>query len=89
MKASEALSSEKTISAEEFDRRFDDGEDISEYLDWDNATRPNLETQRINVDFPKWMVTALDCEARRLSIPRQAVIKMWIDERLKAANRSR
>lgn len=80
----------KIITAEELDALFDEGkEDILQYFDVDNATRPSLETQRVNVDFPKWMVTALDCEARRLSIPRQAVIKMWIDERLKAANDSR
>lgn len=38
-----------TITAEEFDRRFDDGEDISAYLDWDNVRRPGLETRRVNV----------------------------------------
>lgn len=27
----------KPISAEEFDAKFDAGEDISEHLDWDNA----------------------------------------------------
>ena len=30
----------KTIRAEEFDRMFDDGEDISEYIDWDYAGEP-------------------------------------------------
>ena len=47
---------EKTISAEEFDRRFDDGEDVSEYLDLSSLRRPNLEAKRVNVDFPAWMV---------------------------------
>ena len=31
--------STKTISAEEFDRKFDAGEDMSEFLDW-NSLRP-------------------------------------------------
>lgn len=29
----------KKITTEEFDRRFDAGEDISEYLDWSTARR--------------------------------------------------
>jgi hypothetical protein len=36
------MSTPKTISAEEFDRKFDDGEDVSEYLDLARAYRPNL-----------------------------------------------
>ena len=72
----------KTISAEEFDRRFDDGEDISDYIDWSSARRPGLETKRVNVDFPSWMIQALDREARRLGVTRQSIIKVWIAERL-------
>lgn len=39
-----------TITAEELDRRFDDGEDISQFLDWDKARRPGLKPRRVNVD---------------------------------------
>jgi hypothetical protein len=28
------MTGRETISAEEFDRRFDDGEDVSAYIDW-------------------------------------------------------
>ncbi|TAE89928.1 MAG: CopG family transcriptional regulator, partial [Verrucomicrobia bacterium] len=31
------------ITAEELERRFDAGEDISAYLDWSKAKRPGLE----------------------------------------------
>ena len=34
------MSAAKKISAEEFDRRFDDGEDMSDYLDWSSFRRP-------------------------------------------------
>lgn len=44
--------SHNKISAEEFDRRFDAGEDIFEHVDWNAARRPNSRTQRANVDFP-------------------------------------
>jgi hypothetical protein len=70
------------MTAEELDKKFDDGEDVLEYFDLSSARRPNLEQKRVNVDFPAWMVTALDGEARRLGVTRQSVIKMWIDERL-------
>lgn len=37
----------------------------------------------IEIDFPKWMIEALDKEAARLGVARQALIKMWIAEKLK------
>jgi hypothetical protein len=74
----------KSITAKEFDEKFDNGEDISEYVDWSTAIRPNREVQRINVDFSTWMVRALDAEAVRLGVTRQSVIKMWIGDRLDA-----
>ena len=72
----------KTITAEEFDRKFDDGESIVEYLDLSTARRPGLEPKRVNVDFPTWMVNSLDQQAQRLGITRQALIKIWIAEKL-------
>ncbi len=70
------------ITTEEFDAKFDRGEDISEHVDWSKARRPGLENRRVNVDFPAWMVDRLDTEAKRLGVPRQSVIKAWIAERL-------
>lgn len=70
------------MKAEELDEKFDAGEDVLEYFDLTKARRPNLKAKRVNVDFPAWMVNALDQEAKRLGVTRQSVIKMWIDERL-------
>ena len=70
------------MKAEEFDKKFDAGEDIMDYVDLSSARRPNLEPKRVNVDFPIWMVNELDKEAKRLGVTRQSIIKMWIDERL-------
>jgi hypothetical protein len=75
----------KPISAEEFDRRFDDGEDMGDYIDWSKPTRPGLEIKRVNVDFPQWMIARLDREAKRRGVTRQALIKMWLADRLDAA----
>ncbi len=74
----------KSISAAEFDRLFDEGGDISPYVDWSKGRRPNLEIKRVNVDLPRWMITALDGEAERLGITRQSVIKTWIGEMIDA-----
>ncbi len=70
------------MKSEEFDRAFDDGEDVTAYLDMSAARRPGLEQRRVNVDFPVWMIESLDREARRLGVNRQAIIKVWIAERL-------
>ncbi len=73
------------ISAEELDRRFDDGEDVSAYFDWSNARQPNLEKRRVNLDFPAWMIEKLDRQARKRGVTRQALIKMWLADRLEVA----
>ena len=75
----------KKISTEEFDRRFDDGEDMADYIDWSSARRPGQEPKRVNVDFPQWMVARLDAEAKRRGVTRQALIKIWLAERLDRA----
>ena len=73
----------KKITAKEFDRRFDAGEDVSAYLDFSRATRPGHVKKRVNVDFPVWMIQRLDLVAGRHGIARQALIKQWLADRLK------
>jgi hypothetical protein len=70
------------MKASNFDKKFDKGEDITKYLDLSRATRPGQEQKRVNVDFPVWMIHRLDKEAKRLGVPRQSLIKIWIAERL-------
>jgi hypothetical protein len=72
------------MKAEEFDARFDRGEDVTSALNLSSARRPGLEQRRVNVDFPVWMIESLDREARRLGVTRQSIIKVWIAERLEA-----
>jgi hypothetical protein len=70
------------MKAREFDERFDKGEEITKYLDVSRARRPGQEQKRVNVDFPIWMIQLLDKESRRLGVPRQSIIKIWVAERL-------
>ncbi|MCK5056441.1 MAG: CopG family transcriptional regulator [Candidatus Aminicenantes bacterium] len=74
------------MKAKEFDKKFDQGEDISSYLDFSRARRPEQAQKRVNVDFPLWMIHALDKEAKRLGVPRQSIIKVWVAQRLEKSN---
>lgn len=75
--------SKTTITAEEFDRRFDRGEDVSAFLDWSKARRPDLDPRRVNVDLPGWMISELDKQAALIGVTRQSIMKVWLSERIK------
>ena len=66
----------KKITTAELDAKFDRGENITEHMDLSHAVK------RVNVDFPAWSIGELDKEADRLGIARQALIKLWVIERL-------
>ena len=70
------------MKAKSFERKFDQGGDVTADLDLDKATRPNQAQRRVNVDFPTWMIDSLDREASRLGVTRQSIIKVWLAERL-------
>lgn len=70
------------MKAKDLDKKFDRGEDLSGQFDLSRARRFNQEVKRVNVDFPSWMVDALDKEAQHLGVTRQSIIKVWIAERL-------
>jgi len=76
----------KTISAEELDKKFDDGEDISDYTVPDSTKLIKMRTRRVNVDFPEWVIAALDKESMRLGITRQSLIKVWITDRIRESD---
>ena len=71
------------MKASEFDKKFDNGEDISEFLDITKSSRPGQSQKRVNVDFPVWMINLMDREARRIGVTRQSIIKVWIAQKLK------
>ena len=74
------------MKARELDKKFDEGEDISKYLEVSKTRRPGQAQRRVNVDFPLWMIHLLDKEASRLGVPRQSIIKVWVAERLEKAS---
>ncbi|WP_416358353.1 type II toxin-antitoxin system BrnA family antitoxin [Aureimonas phyllosphaerae] len=70
------------MKASDFDRAFDDGDDIEAYVDWSTGYRPNLDPQRLEVEFPRWMVEGLDRRAKTLGVKSEDLIKLWIAEKL-------
>ena len=70
------------MKAKELDKKFDAGESIIKHINLSKARRPNQDQRRVNVDFPLWMIQSLDKEAKRLGVPRQSIIKIWLAERL-------
>ncbi len=73
----------KSITASEFEDKFDNGEGIMEFLEMDSITKPSNQPKRVSVDFPEWMVHGLDKVSKRLGVTRQSVIKVFISEKLK------
>jgi predicted DNA binding CopG/RHH family protein len=58
---------------------------MSDYIDWSRATRPGVVAKRVNVDMPAHMVARLDQHAKKRGVTRQALIKMWLSDRLDSA----
>lgn len=79
----------KKISTSEFDERFDNGEDMSDFLDFSKAVKPNQKHKRINVDFPLWMVEELDKASDRVGVTRQSLIKMWLADKISVAQQGK
>jgi hypothetical protein len=69
---------------EEFDRRFDDGEDIHQLTDMSKVkiTRPGRKI-RLTLDVSEALVKDLDDIRNRIGVDRSALIKIWLHERVK------
>ena len=76
------MKKQSIMTAEEFERRFDEGEDVTPFFDMASIRRPGVEPRRVNVDFPEWMVAELDWQSRLIGVSRQALVKLWVSERI-------
>lgn len=75
----------KALSAARLDQMHDAGEDLTAHLDLTKASRPGREVQRVNVDFPIDLLEAIDREAKRIGVSRQAFIKLRLADTLTAS----
>jgi predicted DNA binding CopG/RHH family protein len=85
------MKKKNTITAKEFDKLFDDGEDVSQYLDSSSRMstaeflkkhKIGVAPKRMNLDLPEWVMDKVDNCANALGMPRQALIRVWILEKL-------
>ena len=67
----------KTFKSEEqLEEIFDAGEEsILEYADMSTLRKPGNEQRATSLSLPDWLIVALDAEAGRRGVSRQAVIK--------------
>ena len=72
----------KALSAARLDEVHDAGDDLSAHLEFAKTTRPGREVQRVNVDFPVDLLHAIDREAKRIGVSRQAFIKLRLADTL-------
>ena len=78
-----SLDGTRTITVEEFDRIFDDASDeIDQFVDRSTFKWVEPKPHRVNVDFPPLMVHDLDAVAQKRGVTRQALIKMWLADKL-------
>jgi hypothetical protein len=74
------------ISAEEFDRLFDEGEvDVLQYMDMSTLHYPGREARTVAVDLPVRVFDALERESKRTQRPVEELIEDWVEDRLNAA----
>ena len=70
------------MTAQEFEQRFDEGEDITPFIDKSLIRRPGVAPRRVNVDFPEWIIDKLDLQSKLIGVSRQSLIKLWVSERI-------
>jgi hypothetical protein len=76
----------KTLAkdSEEFDRRFDAGEDIHNLVDMSKTSIIHHGKKvRITLDIAESLVKEIDEIRKRIGVDRGALIKVWLHEKIK------
>ncbi|MFZ0131196.1 MAG: CopG family transcriptional regulator [Desulfobacterales bacterium] len=74
-------------SSEEFDQRFDDGEDIHDLIDMTQAKIiRHGKKVRITLDISEELVQEIDQVRKSIGVDRAALIKIWLYERVQREN---
>jgi len=70
-------------TTDEFDKRFDAGEDITDIIDLSkaNITRSNRKI-RITLDIAESLVKDIDAIREKIGVDRGALIKVWLHEKV-------
>lgn len=71
-------------TSEEFDRRFDSGEDIHDLMDMAKASVVRHGKKvRITLDVAESLVKDIDQIRKKIGVDRGALIKVWLHEKVK------
>ncbi|MBU2498890.1 MAG: CopG family transcriptional regulator [Proteobacteria bacterium] len=71
-------------TSEEFDRRFDSGEDIHDLIDMSKAVMiRHGKKVHITLDITESLVKNIDDIRKRIGVDRGALIKVWLHEKVK------
>jgi len=71
-------------STREFDKRFDNSEDLHELVDMSKATVIHHGKKvRITLDIAESLVNEIDDIRKEIGVDRGALIKIWLHERVK------
>ena len=70
-------------SSEEFDKRFDQGEDIHDLIDLSKAAieKPDKKV-RVTLDISATLLRDIDAIRAAIGVDRSALIKIWLHERV-------
>ena len=70
-------------NTDEFDRRFDNGEDIHDLIDMDKSKIIRHGKKiRITLDIAETLVKDIDQIRKTIGVDRSALIKIWLYERI-------
>jgi hypothetical protein len=79
----------QTITANELEKKFDNGEDVSEYMDFSKVQKLTIllkqqsdEYEEVKISFPKKFIQVIDEKVKDIGVNREAFIKMLIAQRL-------
>lgn len=70
------------MKAEEFDAKFDLGEDLTKFLDLSRVRRPNREKQTIELTLPIWLINPLETEANKQGISAQTFLENYLTQHI-------
>ena len=81
----------KIATAEEIDRIFDEGEDMTPYIRASSIRFPGNEdvVRKINGSIPEWVVEEMEREAKHLAVSRSAIMNMWLADKAKESRQQR
>jgi hypothetical protein len=70
-------------TTDEFDKRFDAGEDVTDLIDMSKArTTCSNRKIRITLDIAESLVRDIDAIREKIGVDRGALIKIWLHEKV-------